>query len=99
MECALFFYIDSKETKSMNSALVDGLIVVLAVSVMSVVVCPILLWVLPDRRRFETVNNQAKSFRDMKFLTLENAETALNNSNLVETGNLFSGVSTVHNSQ
>lgn len=83
----------------MNSALVDGLIVVLAVSVMSVVVCPILLWVLPDRRRFETVNNQAKSFRDMKFLTLENAETALNNSNLVETGNLFSGVSTVHNSQ
>lgn len=33
----------------MNTALIAGLEVIAAVTVMSVVVCPMLLWVLPDR--------------------------------------------------
>ena len=33
----------------MNTALVSGLEIIAAVSLMTVVVCPMLVWILPDR--------------------------------------------------
>lgn len=37
------------EAKMINAALLDGFEIILVVTVMSVVLCPILCWILPDR--------------------------------------------------
>lgn len=45
----LTLYLNFKEAESMNASLVDGITIVLAVALMSMVVSPLLLLVLPDR--------------------------------------------------